>query len=74
MQDAILKHQKLINESYIKGQLHKLNFEENLNIKITDTTSNQTNFLALNDTHSLTLIIEYLLNRKHYLAGRNNEN
>ena len=56
--------QKLMNRSYVKSQLEKVDITATQSLKITDSNGAQTHFIGLNDRETISMFIHYLLKRK----------
>ena len=59
--------QKLINRSYVKSQLEKIDISVTQSLKITDSNGAQTHFIGINDREAISILIHYLLKRKEAL-------
>jgi len=59
--------QNLMNKSYVKSQLEKVDITERQSIKITDSNGAQTHFIGLNDKETISMFINYLLKRKEVI-------
>ena len=58
------EQQKIMNRSYVNNQLGRIDISSNLGLKITDANGGKTNFIALNDRETISMLIHYLLKRK----------
>ena len=59
---------KHINERYVKRQLERIELNSNLGLKITDSNGGKTNFIGVNDTRTIDLLIDFLKQRKEVLS------
>ena len=58
---------KLINKSYIDTQLNNIDVTACQSLKLTDANGGRTNFIGLNDSISIEILISYLRERQNFL-------